>query len=106
MTEFLSALFEEEKTIRLRPAYFPFVEPGYEIDVNYNIGTKEGQDNRLELLGAGMIHPNVLKEAGLDPEEYSGFAFGIGLSRLVAIKYGIKDIRLFTNGDMRFVKSF
>lgn len=106
MTEFLSALFEEDKKIRLRPAYFPFVEPGFEIDVNYNIGTKEWDDNRLELLGAGMIHPNVLKEAWLDPSEYGGFAFGIGLSRLVAIKHGIKDIRLFTNGDMRFVKSF
>lgn len=106
MTEFLSALFGEEKKIRLRPAYFPFVEPGFEIDVNYNIGTKEGDDNRLELLGAGMIHPNVLQEAGLDPNEYSGFAFGIGLTRLVAVKHNIRDVRLFTNGDMRFVKSF
>ncbi len=106
MTQFLSALFEEEKHIRLRPAYFPFVEPGFEIDVNYNIGSKEWDDNRLELLGAWMIHPHVLREGGLDPEVYSGFAFGIGLTRLVAIKHGLKDVRLLTNGDLRFVKSF
>jgi phenylalanyl-tRNA synthetase alpha chain len=60
----------------------------------------------LELLGAGMIHPNVLREGWLNPDEYSGFAFGIGLTRLVAIKHGLKDIRLLTNGDLRFVKSF
>lgn len=106
LEDFLSALFEEKKEIRLRPWYFPFVEPGYEIDVKYNIGNKTGDDNRLELLGAGMIHPNVLKEGGIDPNEYSGFAFWIGLTRLVAVKYGIKDIRLLTNGDVRFVKSF
>jgi len=106
MEQFLSALFEEEKKVRLRPAYFPFVEPWFEIDVNYNIGNKTGDDNRLELLGAGMLHPHVLREAGLDPEVYSGFAFGLWLTRLVAIKYGIKDVRMFTNGDLRFVKSF
>ena len=80
--------------------------PGYEIDVSYNIGNKEGDNNRLELLGAGMLHPHVLEEAGVDPSVYTGFAFGIGLTRLIAVKHGLKDVRLLTNGDMRFVKSF
>lgn len=61
---------------------------------------------RLEILGAGMIHPRVLEEAGIDPKEYSGFAFGMGMSRLVALRYGIRDIRLLTNGDLKFVQSF
>jgi len=104
--QFLEALFGEKKESRLRPAYFPFVEPGFEIDVKYNMGNKTGDDNWVELLWAWMLHPHVIKAAWLDPEVHSGFAFGMWLSRLVAIKHGIKDIRLFTNGDMRFVKSF
>ena len=92
----------------MRPSYFPFVEPGFEIDVRYEYlnpatGKKE-MSNRLEILGAGMIHPNVLKTAGVDPTQRSGFAFGVGISRLAAVKYGIKDIRYFTNGDLRFAK--
>jgi phenylalanyl-tRNA synthetase alpha chain len=106
LQEFLDAIFGEHFRIRVRPAYFPFVEPGFEIDVNYAMGSQSGDDHRVELLGAGMIHPHILTEAGVNPETHSGFAFGIGLSRLVAIKHQIKDIRLFTNGDMRFVQSF
>jgi len=79
------------------------VEPGFEIDAYYQMGKKA---KWLEILGAGMIHPRVLEEAGVDPKEYSGFAFGMGMSRLVALKYGIRDIRLLTNGDLKFVKSF
>ena len=94
----------------MRPGYFPFVEPGFEIDVRYeayNPETKKMErTNWMELLGAGMVHPNVLKAAGVDPEEWTGFAFGIGISRLAAVRYGIKDIRYFTNGDLRFAKSF
>lgn len=89
--------------IRMRPAYFPFVEPGFEIDAKFQLGKK---NERVELLWAGMIHPEVLKNAGVDPVKYSGFAFGIGLTRLIALKYGLKDIRLLTNGDLRFIKSF
>lgn len=89
--------------LRMRPAYFPFVEPWFEIDAKYQMGKKE---KRLEILGAGMIHPNVLTQAGVDPKERSGFAFGMGLTRLVAVKHGISDIRLLTNGDLRFARSF
>mgnify|MGYP005666946449 CR=1 FL=1 len=100
----LEAILEtDEVELRMRPAYFPFVEPGMEIDAKYQL---KGKDSRLEILGAGMIHPNVLEQAGVDPHEYSGFAFGLGMTRLVAIKYGINDIRLLTNGDVRFAKSF
>lgn len=96
--------------IRLRPAYFPFVEPGFEIDASCPMCKQAGcslckQVGWIELLGAGLIHPNVLKAGGIDPEVYSGFAFGLGINRLVAIKYGIKDIRYFTNGDMRFLQT-
>lgn len=101
--QILSALLEQNVKIRMRPWFFPFVEPWFEIDAYYQMGKKA---KRLEILGAWMIHPRVLEEAGVDPKEYSGFAFGMGMSRLVALKYGIRDIRLLTNGDLRFVKSF
>lgn len=104
MTNILEWLLEQTGVeIRMRPAYFPFVEPGFEIDAKFQLGKK---NERVELLGAGMIHPEVLKNAGVDPNEYSGFAFGIGITRLIALKYWLKDIRLLTNGDMRFVQSF
>lgn len=110
MTQFLTAIFERETTMRMRPAYFPFVEPGFEIDASCPICDQKWcslckKTGRIELLGAGMIHPEVLTQAGVDPNEYSGFAFGIGISRLVAIKHFIKDIRYFTNGDLRFLQS-
>lgn len=106
----LSEIFEMDLEIRLRPGYFPFTEPSYEVDIDcrhdpklFELSKRRGW---LEILGCGMIHPNVLKEAGVDSESYSGYAFGMGITRMIAIKYGIKDIRLLTNGDLRFVKSF
>ncbi|HRX64072.1 MAG TPA: phenylalanine--tRNA ligase subunit alpha [Candidatus Absconditabacterales bacterium] len=110
MTTLLSAIIGRKVETRFRPCHFPFVEPGFEIDARYDIiDSKTGETSkskRMELLGAGMIHPNVMKEGGIDPNQRSGFAFGIGISRLAAVKYGIKDIRYFTNGDLRFIKSF
>jgi phenylalanyl-tRNA synthetase alpha chain len=79
------------------------VEPGFEIDAKFKLGKK---NERVELLWAGMIHPEVLKNAGVDPVRYSGFAFGIWITRLIALKYGLQDVRLLTNGDLRFVQSF
>lgn len=110
ITNLLSAIIKADVEIRMRPAYFPFVEPGFEIDVRYDIidqkTWEKTKSKRMELLWAGMVHPNVIKEAGLDPEKYSWFAFGIWLSRLTAVRHKIHDIRYFTNWDMRFAKSF
>ncbi|MEF2175038.1 MAG: phenylalanine--tRNA ligase subunit alpha, partial [Candidatus Absconditabacteria bacterium] len=111
MQKVLQEMFMTQVTLRMRPAFFPFVEPGFEIDVSCPICKGTGcslckNTGWIEILGAGMIHENVLTQAGLDPNEVSGFAFGMGLTRLVAIKYGINDVRLFTNGDLRFIKSF
>lgn len=93
--EFFKKFFDgEEIDMRLRPSFFPFVEPGFEIDL------KKG-DKWFELLGAGMVHPNVLKNCGIDSEKYQGFAFGVGLDRLTMMKYKIPDIRLFYQGDLR-----
>lgn len=110
ITKLLSAILKTDVEIRMRPAYFPFVEPGFEIDARYDIyNPKTGEtekSNWIEILWAGMVHPNVLKTADLDPSEWKGFAFGIGINRVAAIRYAIKDIRYFTNGDLRFAKSF
>ncbi|MDD2537240.1 MAG: phenylalanine--tRNA ligase subunit alpha [Candidatus Absconditabacteria bacterium] len=111
ITTFLSAVLKKEVEVRMRPAFFPFVEPGFEIDARYEyLDQKTGEKTMskwLEILGAGMIHPNVLKEAGVESKEgRTGFAFGIGINRVAAMKFGIKDIRYFTNGDLRFIKSF
>ncbi len=106
----ISSILKWNVETRMRPAYFPFVEPWFEIDARYKIKDpktwEETMSNWIEILGAWMVHPNVLKTAGLDPNERNGFAFGLGISRLVAIRNGIKDIRYFTNGDLRFAKSF
>lgn len=107
----LSAIFEKEVTIRMRPGYFPFVEPGFEIDASCPICGWSWcslckKTWWIEIMGAGMLHPEVLRQAGVDPDIYSGYAFGMGINRLVAVKYRIKDIRLFTNGDLRFSRSF
>lgn len=111
LIKLLSAIFEKEIWIRMRPAYFPFVEPGFEIDASCPICDGKGcslckKTWWIEILGAGMIHPNVLKEWGVDPSVYTWFAFGVGINRIVAIKYGISDIRYFTNWDLRFGQSF
>jgi len=108
---FLKELFGESVKLRFRPGYFPFVEPGLEIDVSCfkcggggcNICKQTGW---IEVLGAGMVHPEVLKAGGINPDEWQGFAFGVGVDRLVMIRYGIEDIRLLYGGDIRFVKQF
>ncbi|MEX2411120.1 MAG: phenylalanine--tRNA ligase subunit alpha [Candidatus Paceibacterota bacterium] len=101
--EFLRRIFnEDEIEFRFRPSYFPFVEPGLEVDIKI----KDSKNEWLEILGAGMVHPNVLESAGYDSNEVQGFAFGVGLDRIAMIKYGIPDVRLFYSGDMRFTRQF
>jgi phenylalanyl-tRNA synthetase alpha chain len=97
-------LFGEKREIRVRPSYFPFVEPGVEVDVvvNNNDGTKR----YIEVLGAGLIHPEVLRMGGYDPKEFSGFAFGIGVERIAMLKYNVEDIRNFYLNDLRFLQQF
>lgn len=109
MQVLLSRIFEKEIKTRLRPGYFPFVEPGFELDINCLVCEGKGcpvckQSGWLELLPCGLIHPNVLSHAGLDPKEWTGFAFGLGLDRLVMMRYGIHDIRYFQSGNLRFLK--
>lgn len=99
LQRFAREFFGADTEIRFRPSYFPFVEPGIEVDVKF-------KGKWLEVLGAGLTHPNVLKAGGLDPEVWQGFAFGMGLDRLVMLKYGITDIRNLYSGDLRFVNQF
>ncbi len=111
MKELLQGIFKREVTVRLRPGYFPFVEPGFELDIKCLICQGRGcsvckQNGWLELLPCGLVHPNVLRAGGLDPNEWSGFAFGLGLTRLVMMRYGIEDIRLLLGNDLRFLKQF
>ncbi len=108
---FFRQLFGNEAEIRLRSSYFPFTEPSFEIDVSCTICNKEGcstcqNTGWIEVLGAGMVHPNVLRSAKIDPERYTGFAFGGGVDRLAMIKNKIDNIRLFYGGDLRFLKQF
>lgn len=103
MKELLDKMFKRDTKVRLRPGYFPFVEPGFELDFWTRVG---GKDRWLELMPCGIIHRNVLLKAGLDPEVYSGFAFGLGLTRLAMLKYSIPDVRLFNKGDLRFSAQF
>jgi len=100
MFAFLKEFFEENIDIRFRPGYFPFTEPSFEIDIR----RKKGE--WLELMGAGMVHPNVFKAAGLNPNNWLGFAFGMGIDRLAMIKYNINDIRLFYSGNLKFLNQF
>ncbi|MGA2655546.1 MAG: phenylalanine--tRNA ligase subunit alpha [Gammaproteobacteria bacterium] len=95
----LEQFFEKELTIRMRPSYFPFTEPSAEVDVAWG-------DKWLEILGCGMVHPNVLQSCNIDSERYTGFAFGMGLERLVMLRYGIPDLRLLFENDLRFLKQF
>jgi len=111
MKTLLSAIFKREVTVRLRPGYFPFVEPGFELDIQCLICNGAGcpvckQSGWVELLPCGLVHPNVLRKSGIDPEEYSGFAFGLGLTRLVMMRYAIDDIRQLQGGDLRFLQQF
>lgn len=107
----LKEILGAEVQIRLRPSYFPFVEPGVEIDVSCTMCTGAGcrackQNGWMELLGAGMVHPRVLEAGGVDPKRYTGFAFGTGIERLVMLKYGIEDIRHFHASELRFIEQF
>ncbi|MGB1092578.1 MAG: phenylalanine--tRNA ligase subunit alpha [Oceanobacter sp.] len=107
LQQFLSEFFERELVVRLRPSYFPFTEPSAEIDIEWVIETPEGTKRRwLEVGGCGMVHPNVFKHVGIDPEEYSGFAFGMGVERLAMLRYGVNDLRLFFENDLRFLQQF
>lgn len=111
MRTILKEIFKKEVEVRLRPGFFPFVEPGFELDISCLICSGKGcsvckQTGWVELLPCGMVHPNVLKAGGIDPEEYNGFAFGIGFDRLVMMKYGIDDIRHLNSGDLRFSNQF
>lgn len=104
-TQFLHAFFERDDIIvRFRPSYFPFTEPSAEVDMKFEAGALKGR--WLEIAGAGQVHPSVVRNFGLDPEQYLGFAFGSGLERLTMLRYGIKDLRLFFDGDLRFLKQF
>lgn len=105
LESFFKAYLGPEAQVRFRPSFFPFTEPSVEIDAWYAKGNG-GKGKWLELMGGGMIHPNVLRNAGVDPEKYQGFAFGGGIERPIMIKYGIDDVRFFYNGDLRFVNQF
>jgi phenylalanyl-tRNA synthetase alpha chain len=104
-TDFLRRFFEtDELQVRFRPSFFPFTEPSAEIDMAFASGPHKGR--WLEISGAGQVHPNVVRNFGLDPERYIGFAFGSGLERLTMLRYGIDDLRLFYDSDLRFLKQF
>lgn len=111
MKTLLSEIFKRDVEVRLRPGFFPFVEPGFELDIKCLICSGKGcsvckHTGWVELLPCGMVHPNVLKSGGIDPEKYNGFAFGLGLDRLVMMRYGIDDIRLIHGADLRFNQQF
>jgi phenylalanyl-tRNA synthetase alpha chain len=98
--DFVSKFFEREVQLRFRPSYFPFTEPSAEVDVLAESG------RWLEILGCGMVHPNVLRNAGIDPAEFSGYAFGMGVERLTMLRYGVEDLRSFFDNDLRFLEQF
>jgi len=108
---FLKAFFERDDVVlRMRPSYFPFTEPSAELDVGYTIQNGKrvigGSDGFMEVLGSGMVHPRVIAAAGLDPNEWQGFAFGCGIDRLAMLKYGMDDLRAFFDGDIRWLKHY
>jgi len=109
LKHFLSTYFGRDLPIRLRPSYFPFTEPSAEVDIGCVLCSGRGcrvckQTGWIEVLGSGMIHPNVLKAVDVDPDGWSGFAFGLGVERMVMLKYGIPDLRLFFENDVRFLR--
>ena len=111
LLEFVRKMFGDDMKIRLRPSFFPFTEPSAEVDVSCIFCKGKGcsfckQSGWIEVLGAGCVHPNVLKYGGYDPEVFSGWAFGIGVERIALLKYGINDIRYLTEGDVRFLEQF
>jgi phenylalanyl-tRNA synthetase alpha chain len=111
MKSLLAAIFHRDVTVRLRPGFFPFVEPAFELDIQCLICGGSGcpvckQSGWVELLPCGLVHPNVLRAGGIDPDEWNGFAFGLGLTRLVMMRYAIDDIRHLQSGDLRFLRQF
>lgn len=111
MKTLLSGIFKRDVTVRLRPGFFPFVEPGFELDIQCMVCGGDGcpvckQSGWVELLPCGLVHPNVLRAGGINPDEFGGFAFGLGLTRLVMMRYLIDDIRWLQSGDLRFLKQF
>jgi phenylalanyl-tRNA synthetase alpha chain len=104
-TDFFRNFFEtEELELRFRPSFFPFTEPSAEVDIAFASGPLKGR--WLEVAGSGQVHPNVIRNYGLDPERYIGFAFGMGPDRLAMLRYGVNDLRLFFDGDLRFLSQF
>jgi phenylalanyl-tRNA synthetase alpha chain len=102
---FVNAFFEAELPIRIRPSYFPFTEPSAEVDVQWDKGDGS-EPGWLEVLGCGMVHPNVIREGGLDPERYTGYAWGMGVERFAMLRYGVTDLRQFFENDLRFLQQF
>jgi phenylalanyl-tRNA synthetase alpha chain len=98
--EFIERFFERKVSLRFRPSYFPFTEPSAEVDIRSESG------NWIEILGCGMVHPNVLSNLGIDPEEFTGYAFGVGVERLAMLHYGVNDLRLFFDNDLQFLRQF
>ncbi|MDO5506674.1 MAG: phenylalanine--tRNA ligase subunit alpha [Pseudoxanthomonas suwonensis] len=104
LTEFVRAFFERDFEMRFRPSYFPFTEPSAEVDIAWT--QADGSTRWLEVLGCGMVHPNVLRNVGIDPERYTGFAFGLGVERFAMLRYGVDDLRSFFDNDVRFLRQF
>ena len=106
LSDFLKAFFENDNlNMRFRSSYFPFTEPSLEVDIEWDTG-QDGSVKWLEVLGCGMVHPNVLKHVDIDPEKYSGFAFGLGVERFAMLRYGVRDLRQFFDNDLRFLEQF
>lgn len=103
--EFLRVFFEKDLAVRFRPSYFPFTEPSAEVDIEWG-RDKDGNIKWLEVMGCGMVHPKVFEYAGIDSEKYTGFAFGLGVERLAMLRYGVNDLRMFFDNDMRFLEQF
>ena len=106
LEHFFSKFFSGKTEVRFRPSFFPFVEPGVEVDMKLLEGDSKLAGKWIEVMGAGMVHPNVLKAAGVDSEKFSGYAFGMGIDRLGVMKFGIEDVRDLYTGDLRFVNQF
>jgi phenylalanyl-tRNA synthetase alpha chain len=108
---FLQQYFEQDLAMRLRPSYFPFTEPSAEVDMSCVFCAGKGcrtckQTGWMEIAGCGMVHPNVLRSSGIDPERYTGYAFGMGIDRLAMLRYGVNDLRMFFENDLRFLRQF
>ena len=111
VSDFLEQFFEQKLKVRFRPSYFPFTEPSAEVDISCVICAARGcrvckHSGWLEVLGCGMVHPEVFRHVGIDSERWTGFAFGLGVERLAMLRYGVNDLRLFYENDLRFLQQF